>query len=251
MTNKDSLKKLLTCIDLTSLDATDNESSIFKLITKANKGFNGLHPAAVCVYPNFGNLVNKNINQEINTAVVAGYFPSGQTFTETKINELKLIANSNVNEVDIVIHRGEFLAGNFDFVENEIRLMRKCIPTKILKVILETSELKTTENIKKASELAISAGADFIKTSTGKGNAGADLKAVEIMCHVILEHSKKTGKKIGIKPSGGIKEIEDGLRYMHLVKEILGEQWLDKKLFRIGASSLYDAIILNLESSHE
>ena len=251
MTDHDSLKKLLTCIDLTSLDGSDNQSSILNLVNKANAGFQSLYPAAVCDYPNFGNLVRKNLSLEINTAVVAGAFPSGQTFTETKIYELNLIDSTQVEEVDIVIHRGEFLAGNFDFVQNEIRLMREAVPTKILKVILETGELKNLENIKKASEIAIAAGADFIKTSTGKGSAGADLKAVEIMCKVILNHFQKTGKKIGIKPSGGIKEINDALNYIHLIKEILGEEWMNIKLFRIGASSLYDNIISNLKTLNE
>lgn len=249
MKDQDKLKMLLTCIDLTSLEATDNEESILNLVRKANEGFEGMHVAAVCVFPNFGDLVRKTLVHSINTAVVAGYFPSGQTFTETKINELKLIEQSTIEEVDIVIHRGEFLAGNFDFVKNEIQLMRDAVPSKILKVILETGELKTSANIKKASEIAIECGADFIKTSTGKGAAGADAAAVEIMCSVISNHYNMTGKKIGIKPSGGIREIDDALKYMDLVRKILGDEWMTNKLFRIGASSLYSAIISDLSKN--
>jgi len=249
MKDQDKLKKLLTCIDLTSLEATDHEESILNLVTKANEGYQGLHPAAVCVYPNFGDLVRKTLVNSINTAVVAGYFPSGQTFTQTKINELKLIDQSTVEEVDIVIHRGELLAGNFEFVKNEIKLMREAVPSKILKVILETGELKSAANIKKASEIAIESGADFIKTSTGKGATGADLQAVETMCIVISDHYKRTGKKIGIKPSGGIREIDDAIKYMDLVNKILGDEWMNNKLFRIGASSLYSAIISDLANN--
>jgi len=251
MEDHDKLKKLLGLIDLTSLESIDNEKTITELILKANDGYDGHYPAAVCVYPNFGNLVRKTLLQSINTAVVGGSFPSGQTITVAKIAELKLIEKTTVEEVDIVINRGEFLDGNFDFVKNEILLMRKAAPTKILKVILETGELKSEENIKKASWLAIDAGADFIKTSTGKGTAGATLQAVEIMCNVIFIHYQKSGKKIGIKPSGGIREIEDALNYMNLVNGILGEEWMNKKLFRIGASSLYSAIILELKKPHE
>lgn len=246
MDNHHALLQLISCIDLTSLESTDNEQSILQLVQKANEGFDGTYPAAVCVYPNFGSLVSKNLNKLIQTAVVGGSFPSGQTFTATKISELELIENSTVQEVDVVINRGAFIAGDHAFVSNELNAMRRALPSKKLKVILETGELKSAENIEKAAELAIEAGADFIKTSTGKSTTGATPEAVEIMCLVIQNHFKKTGKKIGIKPSGGIRQIEDAHRYAKIVRNHLGEAWIHPSLFRIGASSLYDAILTKL-----
>jgi deoxyribose-phosphate aldolase len=241
-----SLIQLITFIDLTSLEATDNEETLLKLVQKANLGYAGVHPAAVCVYPNFGSFVAGHVLKPIHTAVVGGAFPSGQTYTSAKIAELREIEKSPVQEVDIVINRGEFLKGNYTYVANEILQMRKAVPTKKLKVILETGELKSAELIQKASEIAIETGADFIKTSTGKSAVGATPEAVEIMCRVIQQQYKKTGKQIGLKPSGGIRQIDDALAYVQLVKDQLGDAWLHPDFFRIGASSLYDSIITAL-----
>jgi deoxyribose-phosphate aldolase len=246
MYTRPDLLHLISCIDLTSLEATDHEQSILKLVQKANTGFNDVYPAAICVYPNFGNLVVKSALPTISTAVVGGYFPSGQTYTAAKIAELSEIEKSLVHEVDIVINRGEFLNENYTYVADEIRQMRKAVPTKKLKVILETGELKSTALIQKASEIAIEAGADFIKTSTGKSAVGATPEAIEIMCSVIRNHFEKTGKKIGIKPSGGIRQIDEAFQYVNIVRTHLGDEWLTQQLFRIGASSLYDAIITQL-----
>lgn len=244
-----SLLQLLSFIDLTSLEATDHEKSLMTLIYKANQGHQGVHPAAVCVYPNFGKFVADHLQKPIQTAIVAGSFPSGQTFTAAKISELTAIENLPVQEVDIVINRGAFLAGNYTFVADEIQQMRNAVPSKKLKVILETGELKSADLIRKASELAIEAGADFIKTSTGKCNTGATPEAAEIMCGVIAVHFKNTGKRIGFKPSGGIRRVEDAALYVEIVRNKLGPDWLTPDLFRIGASSLYDTLIAELENA--
>lgn len=241
-----NLLQIFSSIDLTSLESTDHDSSLELLLKKANTRIENRHVAAVCVYPNLGDFVKSNIETSIKTAVVGGYFPSGQTLTQAKVEELKLIEKTTVDEVDIVINRGAFLAGDYDYVKNELLAMRQAIPSKTLKVILETGELKTADQIRLASEIAIQCGADFIKTSTGKSAVGATPEAAEIMCDVIKIHFAKNGKKIGFKPSGGIRTIEQALTYLEIVKRINGENWIHPELFRIGASTLYDAVIAEL-----
>ena len=248
MEKREKLLQLISFLDLTSLESTDNETTITELVRKANEGYKGVHPAAVCVYPNYGNFVAQSVLKTIQTAVVGGAFPSGQTLTRAKISELETINTSTADEVDIVINRGEFLAGNYDYVSNELNAMRAAVPNKLLKIILETGELNTSEAIQKASELAIDAGADFIKTSTGKCAVGATPEAAEIMCDVIAKHAQRTDKKIGFKPSGGIRTIESALAYYDIVEKKLGTTWLQPALFRIGASSLYAAIVNELKN---
>lgn len=247
---KETLIQLLKCVDLTSLDNLDHENSIQKLIDKANKGHEGVYPAAVCVYSNFGQQIKQNLISEIKSAVVAGAFPTGQTLTSAKVEEVKSAALSDIDEIDIVINRGEFLNKNYDYVLRELVDMRKACPNQLLKVILETGELTNQEQIQKASELAIEAGADFIKTSTGKTSIGASTEAVKTMSLVIKTYFEKTGKKIGIKPSGGIKTIEDALAYFSIVGEICGPAWQSPNLFRIGASSLYDVLIEKMNDAN-
>jgi deoxyribose-phosphate aldolase len=246
MASTQNLLQIFSSIDLTSLESTDHSISLELLLKKANTVIDNKHVAAVCVYPNLGDFVKSQLNTGIQTAVVGGYFPSGQTLTEAKVAELKLIEKTTVNEVDTVINRGAFLAGDYDYVKNELLAMRQAIPSKTLKVILETGELKTADQIRLASEIAIQCGADFIKTSTGKSAVGATPEAAEIMCDVINTHFAKTGKKIGFKPSGGIRTIEQALTYLEIVKRINGENWIQPELFRIGASTLYDAVIAEL-----
>lgn len=248
MPQKLELLKILSLIDLTSLEATDSENSISNLIDKANNGYHNSYPAAVCVYPNFGNFVRKNLKKEMEVAVVAGYFPSGQTLLEAKIAELESVNKTDVQEVDIVINRGLAMTEKWDDLAKEISAMRKSIPNKKLKVILETGELKSASLIQKTSEISIACGADFIKTSTGKSAVGATKEAAEVMCQVIKKHAENTGKKIGFKPSGGIRTLDDAKMYLSVVQNNLGENWLDSSLFRIGASSLYDAIINELRN---
>ena len=235
--------ELIQCIDLTSLNNTDNKNSIQKLIDKANLGFNNVNPAAVCVFSNFGDFVKSQINKNINVAVVSTCFPTGQTITEAKLLEIECVNKTNIDEVDVVINRGEFLNGNIEFVKNEISEIRKRLPNKHLKVILETGELKLNEDILIASKIAMDAGADFIKTSTGKSHTGSTPQAVLLMCQEIKKFYLETGKKIGIKPAGGIRTIHDALNIYKIIKHVLGDEWLNPKLFRIGASSLYDNLI--------
>lgn len=244
------LTTLLQCLDLTSLEGLDNQQSILELVDDANKGINDNYVAAVCVYPNFGNLVRSNLKPSIKTAVVGGCFPSGQTTLEAKVAELQSIQLTNVDEVDIVINRGALFGGDYDLVHAEIAAMRNAIPNKLLKVILETGELKDKSLIKKSAEIAIKAGADFIKTSTGKSGQGATQEAVELMCLVIKAHVEATGKKIGIKPSGGIREVDDALAYKDIVKRVLGDEWIQPDYFRIGASTLYKNLIHEITGIH-
>ncbi len=240
--NNALLLKLISFIDLTSLDNCDTETTIKNLVEKANNGCLGIHPAAVCTFANFGDLVRKELNFSIKTAVVGSCFPSSQTLSAVKIAEANLISQTAIDELDIVINRGDFFDEKYDQIKNEIEQIRYALKGKKLKVILETGDLKTEKSIKLAAELAIKSGADFIKTSTGKTSQGASPEAVHWMCEIIKTHYLKTGIKIGIKPSGGIKTIEDALLYYRIIQEELGDEWLTPSLFRIGASSLYDQL---------
>lgn len=246
--DKPLVLKLMSFIDLTTLNDTDNNKTVLKLIEKANAGFENTYPAAVCVFSNFGDFAKENVNDNINVAVVSTCFPSGQTLTKAKLYEIELVNQTKVDEVDIVINRGEFLAGNLEYVSNEIEEVRKRLPKKHLKVILETGELETKEDILVASKLAMDAGADFIKTSTGKASVGSTPEAVFYMCEEIKRFYIETGKKIGIKPAGGIRTIDDAVTLYKIVKNVLGEDWLTPELFRIGASSLYDNLIKTYKS---
>lgn len=236
------LLKLVSLIDLTSLDNCDTETTIKKLVEKANNGCLGSYPAAVCTFANFGDLVRKELNPSIKAAVVGSCFPSSQTLSAAKIAEANLISQTAIDELDIVINRGDFFDEKYDQINHEISQIKQTLKEKKLKVILETGDLKTEKSIKLASELAIEAGADFIKTSTGKTSQGASPEAVRWMCEVIKKHHENTGIKIGIKPSGGIKTIDDALLYYTIIEEELGKEWLTPSLFRIGASSLYDQL---------
>ncbi len=245
MSKNISIPNIIGFIDLTSLEGKDNEESIKKLCEKAlQKNDNIPSVAAVCVYPTLIRIAKKELqNSTIKIASVAGAFPSGLSPLKIKLQEVKFALNEGADEIDIVIARGKFLENNFCEVHNEIAAIKEVCGSKILKVILETGELITTENIKKASEIAIEAGADFIKTSTGKISVSATIPAVEVMLNCIKVHHQKTNKKIGIKPSGGIKDAKTAMEYLSLTSAILGNEWLTPNLFRFGASSLYDNII--------
>lgn len=236
--NQKQILKLISCIDLTSLGNSDNEQLISSLIEKANSGFMETYPAAVCTYSNYSDLIIKQLNPKIKSAVVAGYFPSGQASLGLKEREYQLIAKTDVDEVDIVINRGELMARNYEFTKKEIALAREILTNKTLKVIIESGDLNS-EEIATASHIAIDNGADFIKTSTGKGSTGATVEAAEIMCNEI----KKSKKTVGFKASGGIKTLKDAILYSKLVSDILGEHYQSNNLFRIGASSLFDDLI--------
>jgi deoxyribose-phosphate aldolase len=239
--NKETLLQLITFIDLTSLGNLDNESAITELVEQANEGQDHHYPAAVCVYSNFGDMVRSNLNSKIKTAVVGGNFPTGQGLSTAKDNELSAINQTSIDEVDIVINRGELAAGNDQYVLNEIKNAKEILGSKCLKVIIESGELNP-EQIKKAAEISIQGGADFVKTSTGKIDVGATEEAARIICQAIATEYENTGNKIGLKVSGGVRTVEDAMKYYAIVKETLGANWINPELFRIGASSLYKNI---------
>ncbi|MGA2822381.1 MAG: deoxyribose-phosphate aldolase [Bacteroidales bacterium] len=248
----DPLRTLLSCIDLTTLEGSDNTARIVELCRKAcSFGESGLPlPAAVCVYPPFVKLAKNQLKgTDIRVAAVAGAFPSGQSPLAVRLEEVRYTVNEGADEIDMVISRGRLLEGDERYVFDEIAAIREVCKEVHLKVILETGELKTPALIRKASEIAIAAGTDFIKTSTGKIQPAATEEAVGIMLKVIREHYKKTGKKTGIKPAGGISEPKQALQYYLLTKRILGTDWLNKNLFRIGASRLADGLAREIAAS--
>jgi len=248
---KEVLKQILGLLDLTTLEGTDNEDRIRALCAKALsfKQYGLPLPAAVCVYPPFIKLAAKLLaGSGVHVASVAGAFPSGQLPLHLRVNECAYAVSEGAHEVDMVISRGAFLAGNFQFIAEEVAAMKKACGDVHLKVILETGELGTNDNIKLASELAIRGGADFIKTSTGKIQPAATPEAMITMLKVIDKHYSETGELIGIKPAGGISTPDQAMLYFLLVKQINGEPWLNNHLFRIGASRLADAILDELKS---
>jgi len=247
------VKKLLfNCIDLTTLKCTDNDESVMQFTQKVNN-FDEEHPdmqnvAAICVYPCFAEIVRDTLEvEDVHIACVSAGFPSSQTFSEVKIAETALAIKDGADEIDIVISVGKFLAGDYETVCDEIEEIKAlCGEEKHLKVILETGALKSTSNIKKASVLAMYSGADFIKTSTGKIEVSATPEAAYVMCQAIKEYYDLTGKKIGFKPAGGISNVHDALVYYTIVKEVLGEEWLNNKLFRLGTSRLANYLLTDI-----
>jgi len=245
-------KKLaLSLIDLTTLNATDTVESVTKFTQKVNdfpSHFEGLeNVAAICVYPNMVETVDDTLQlPEVNIAAVAGGFPSSMTFTKVKVEETKLALKAGADEIDIVLSLSAFLADDFQAAHNDIFAIKAAMGDAHLKVILETGALKTPENIWKASLLAINAGADFIKTSTGKMEPAATPMAAYIMCLAIAFHFEETGEKIGFKAAGGISTPDEAMIYVSIVKEILGEEWLNPQLFRIGASRLANNLLTDI-----
>jgi len=244
---KQALKQVLGFIDLTTLSGDDTTPKVEALCAKAESFFDGdkgiPNVAAVCVYPVFANTVHHALKgTDIKTACVAGAFPSGQSPLPVRIDEVKYAVDHGADEIDMVISRGRLLEGDMDFVFDEVRLIKEACGEAHLKVILETGELKTPELIRKASVIAINAGAEFIKTSTGKITPAATHEAFLIMLDTIKEYYEAIGEMIGIKPAGGISTPEEALSYYLLVKHILGERWLSSVHFRIGASSLADKV---------
>jgi deoxyribose-phosphate aldolase len=242
----DALLRLFACMDFTSLEGTDHPEKIRNLCLKAiSFGEKGLpFPAAVCIYPPFISLAKQTLQgTPVKVATTAAAFPGGQLPLHLKLEEIKYAVGEGADEIDVVISRGTFLAGDYNRIYRELDAMREVSGNKTLKVILETGELQSPENIARASEIAIEAGADFIKTSTGKTTPAATEEAVYVMLRVINEYHLKTGKQVGIKPAGGIADPATALNYYLLVQDILGKPWLQPGLFRIGASRLADRII--------
>ncbi len=240
--NLETLKFSLGCIDLTSLNPTDNEERIRDFTERVNL-FEEAYPeldnvASICVYPNFAETVSTFLDvSEVDTTVVAAGFPSSQTFNEIKVAECALAVASGANEVDIVINVGQMLAGQYEEMCDTIQECKAACKDAIFKVILETGALKKASLIAKASILAMYAGADFIKTSTGKIDVAATPEAALVMCKMIKAYYDETGTRIGFKVAGGVKTPEDAVKYYTIVKTILGDEWLTKDLYRIGASS--------------
>lgn len=249
--NKDVYKLLFNCIDLTSLNTTDTTEHIAKFTQRVND-FENEHPelpnvAAICVYPNMAAVVSANLEvSDVNIAAVSAGFPSSQTFTEVKVAETALTVADGANEIDIVINVGNMIAEEYEEMCEEISEIKAACREAHLKVILETGALKSASMIKKASLLSIFAGADFIKTSTGKMEPAATLEAAYVMCQAIKEFYEKEGKMIGFKPAGGIVTTEDALGYYCIVKEILGEEWLNNEMFRLGASRLANNLLTEI-----
>lgn len=242
-------KKLaFSCIDLTSLNATDTRKKIEEFTGKVNH-FSENFPdwpnvAAICVYPNMVAVVGDTLTvPEVSIASVAGGFPSSMTFTEVKADEARQAVKMGADEIDIVLALSHFLNDEYSEAHHDISEIKAAIGEAHLKVILETGALETPENIWRASILAINAGADFIKTSTGKLNPAATPMAACLMCQAIAWHYEQTGEKIGFKPAGGIVSVDDALMYVAVVGEILGEEWLNSELFRIGASRLANNLL--------
>jgi deoxyribose-phosphate aldolase len=242
------MMNLLNLIDLTSLNTTDNKSEIIHFTGKVNS-FSGRYTnipnvAAICVYPNFVSVVKEKLTaRNVKIASVAGGFPSSQTFRSIKVAECKMAIEEGADEVDIVISVGAFLGNDFATVADEIREIKKAIGEKQLKVILEAGLIGDSESIFKASMIAMDAGADFIKTSTGKTPVSATPESAFVMCRAISDFYSETGIKVGFKAAGGIVNPPDAVIYYQIVRYCLGEAWLNNNLFRIGASRLANNIL--------
>ena len=245
---KEVKKFLFNCIDLTTLKCTDSEESVMRFTEKVNE-FVDKYPdlknvAAICVYPNMAETVNSTLEaDDVKIACVSGGFPSSQTFTEVKVAETAMALHAGADEIDIVIPVGKFLSGDYEGMCDEIEELKDVCGDKHLKVILETGALGSSENIKKASILAMYSGADFIKTSTGKEKPAATPEAAYVMCQAIKEYFLETGRKVGFKPAGGINTVEDALAYYTIVKEVLGKEWLTNEFFRLGTSRLANLLL--------
>ncbi len=250
----EGLKLALSMIDLTTLEGKDTKGKIRQLCYKAMHPHDALQDiptvAAICVYPTYVGVAKKALEgSDIQVASVATAFPSGQANLEAKLIDTKFAVDEGADEIDMVISRGQFLAGNYQFVFDEIATVKEACGKAHLKVILETGELDTLDNVRKASELAMYAGADFIKTSTGKIQPAATLQVTYVMLDAIKDFYLKTGKIIGMKPAGGISTSKIALQYLVMLNEVLGEKWMTKKYFRFGASSLANDLLMQLVKS--
>lgn len=248
---KEALRLALSMIDLTTLEGKDSPGKVRQLCRKAqypHAGYAELPTvAAVCVYPQMVSVAKKALQgTNINIASVATAFPSGMATLQDKLEETKFAVEEGADEVDMVISRGEFLQGNYRYVYDEIAAIKEAAGAAHLKVILETGELETYENVRKASDIAMHAGADFIKTSTGKISPAATQPVTLVMLEAIRDYYYKTGQMVGMKPAGGIRKAKQALQYLVLVKETLGAAWLSPDWFRFGASSLANDLLMQI-----
>lgn len=239
---------LLGSVELTSLKATDSEESVLKLTERVNDFDNEYpdlpHVATICVYPCFANVVSQSLEIEgVEVACVSGSFPSSQANIEVKTVETALALNDGATEIDIVMSVGKFLSGDYETVCDEISELKAVCGNHKMKVILESGLLGSAENIKKASILAMYAGADYIKTSTGKEKPAATPEAAYVMCEAIKEYYEQTGIQIGFKPAGGMNTVHDAIVYYTIVKEVLGEKWLTNEWLRLGTSRLANLLL--------
>lgn len=246
------LKLALTMIDLTTLEGKDTEGKVKQMCFKALHVCEDLSDqptvAAVCVYPNHVKTAKDMLRgSAVKVASVATAFPSGNSSLEVKLEDTRLAIDNGADEVDMVISRGEFLRGNYNLVFDEIAAIKSACGKARLKVILETGELSTLDNVRKASDIAILAGADFIKTSTGKIQPAATMPVTLVMLEAIKDHFLKTGNMVGMKPAGGISTAKNALQYLVMLYETLGRQWMTNEWFRFGASSLANDLVLQLE----
>jgi deoxyribose-phosphate aldolase len=251
-TKMEGLKKVLSMIDLTTLEGADTEGKVKQLCYKAMH-LHDAHPglptvAAVCVYPEMVAVAKKALgNSAVKVASVSTAFPSGQAKHEVKILDTKQALDAGADEIDMVISRGKFLQGDYAFVFDEIAAIKAlCGKRARLKVILETGELGSLDRVRLASDIAIQAGADFIKTSTGKISPAATMPVTLVMLEAIRDHYFKTGEMIAMKPAGGISTAKSALHYLVMVKETLGDEWLDPHWFRFGASRLANDVLMQI-----
>lgn len=252
--NVEVYKQCLSQIDLTSLNGTDTDAQIIAMCEKVN-GFKAAYPhlpnvGAICVYPSMVPVVKEYLKEDIGIASVAAGFPSSMTFIEVKVAETAMAVAEGATEIDVVISIGKFLEGNFEEMYEELTELKAACRDAHLKVIIESGALQSASNIKKASLIAMAAGADFIKTSTGKIPVAATLEATYVMCSAIKEWYEKTGVKVAYKPAGGIVTTDDAVKHYTIVKALLGNEWLNNKMFRFGASRLANNLLTSIEG-HE
>ena len=243
--------KIFNCIDLTTLNTTDSQDSVRAFVQRVND-FDNEYPqypnvAAICVFSNFAGVVRSSLEvTNVKIAVVAGGFPSGQTFTEIKVADTALSVSEGADEVDVVMNLGMLRDGTYEELCDELIEVKHAAKDAHMKVIIESGALKEPEDIRNASILAMYSDADFIKTSTGKVYEGASPEAAYVMCRCIKEYFDKTGRKVGFKAAGGVRSADEALLYYAIVKEVLGEEWLNNSLFRIGASSLANSMLAKM-----
>ncbi|SES70085.1 deoxyribose-phosphate aldolase [Prevotella sp. kh1p2] len=239
---------LFGSVELTSLHTTDTEESILAMVERVNSFASDYpdmpHVATICTYPCFAKLVSDSLEVDgVEIANVSGSFPSSQTFIEVKVAETALALKDGATEIDIVMPVGKFLSDDYEGVADDIQELKEVCGDHSMKVILETGDLRNASDIKKASILSMYAGADYIKTSTGKEKVSATPEAVYVMCQAIREYYDLTGRQVGLKPAGGINTVHDALTYYTIVKEVLGDRWLTNKWFRLGTSRLANTLL--------
>ena len=255
MSKTEILKKCFGFMDLTTLKPEDTQASVKALVDKVSE-YHSLYPdyplpASICVYPNFAHVVKEHrLSPELHVTTVAGCFPTSQSFLEVKKAEVLIAIEDGADEIDMVLALNDFLAGDERRAAEEISQIKQICAehSVLLKVILETGILRSEELIHKASILAMEAGADFIKTSTGKVSVNATPEAATVMCKAIKEYYQKTGRKVGFKAAGGVSTAEEALQYYEIGESILGEEWMNKDLFRFGVSRLGNALLSAIEN---